>query len=120
MKHLLAITLCALFASCINTPVEHLRVPFDEPGWTGQQKDHGRGKGTISELWPANETPYTWTQLATIQFFEGHYEPARSMMERLRASMETRRASGASVTWNVITESINVASMSWSIFECLI
>jgi hypothetical protein len=106
-----------LIAGCASMPLEAIVTEQNLAGWkAGNQRDLGRGKGTIVELIPVSESIDKWQHLATIQFLEGEHRTPQLLMETLERSMRTRCP--ASAGWRVIKEEPHSVTYEWGIHSC--
>ena len=114
--HVRPIGLLLLFLAGCQSPLETVAVPIEGGTWkVGHTQDFGRGRGTIAEYIPAEESLPDWSRMVSIQFLEGMDRDPEGVANELRASM-AERCPG--VEWQILNRGPRSVLYEWRIADC--
>jgi len=115
----IGVALCVAFTitGCVSAPIESIVSGEKMEGWkVGSQHDFGRGRGSIREFLPADESINQWRHLATIQFLEGARNSPRAAMDDLERTMNARCP--GKTDWSIVSDDPHSVVYEWRIHGC--
>lgn len=104
-----------LLAACSSAPWETINVPIDTQGWDLGYSKKVEGTGWIKEYVRPPETVSDWTQLTTLQFFDGVRTAPGTFMDGLESMLEKQCPH---VDWNVLSSDKDRILYEWKIRDC--
>src|SRR4029077_15734246 len=114
MQRLLLVLVVAL-VSCA-TPLESatLHLSDGEGKWKPVGGSDRRGR-TLAEFVPQDESIDNWSRLLTVQFIEQRGVSPLELMDRLRATMQSRCPGSP---WQIVQQDTTSVLYEWSIARC--